>query len=361
MQPQWKQHQTLLYIDANLDPNKKKILGLDLDGTLIKTKSGRKFPKDAYDWQWFSENIPQFLLNHCGEYQCIIFTNQGGIKNKQDKMTTFITKMNLIFQTLGYVIPTYASTDHGPYRKPSPYLFGAAIGQSKPESFTYVGDAAGRPGNHADTDYKFAINVQGYYGIPSFFNTPETLFLNNPSQPVLSGFDPATYVNPHQTQLTKLPSQEMMVLVGRPASGKSRIAEIYGQEGYQIVSKDVSKTLEKTLSIAEAAIAQGKSVIVDNTNPSQNDRSRYIQLAKKYNLPVRAIYLDVPRELNDHLHVIRTILGQKEHIPEIAYRNYNSNFQMPSLAEGFNDVITIGFTYDPNINSEFTKLYNLRY
>lgn len=48
----------------------------------------------------------------------------------------------------------------------------------------FVGDAAGRAGDHSDTDRKFASNI----GLPFF--TPEEYFLNKPAIPFkLKGFD----------------------------------------------------------------------------------------------------------------------------------------------------------------------------
>lgn len=33
------------------------IAGFDMDGTLISTKSGAKFPKNADDWQWWDKSV----------------------------------------------------------------------------------------------------------------------------------------------------------------------------------------------------------------------------------------------------------------------------------------------------------------
>jgi D-glycero-D-manno-heptose 1,7-bisphosphate phosphatase len=58
----------------------KRGLFLDLDGTIIKTVSGDKFPKDLNDWK-FNDNILETikLFTSKGFRVCII-TNQGGIE-----------------------------------------------------------------------------------------------------------------------------------------------------------------------------------------------------------------------------------------------------------------------------------------
>ena len=49
---------TLLYRFTK--PN-KYIAAFDLDGTLIKTKSGNKFPKNATDYQYAFDNVQEKL------------------------------------------------------------------------------------------------------------------------------------------------------------------------------------------------------------------------------------------------------------------------------------------------------------
>ena len=50
----------------NIFEGRRRICGFDLDDTLIKTKSGRKFRKDSADWTWNGEVIEkiQYYYNH---------------------------------------------------------------------------------------------------------------------------------------------------------------------------------------------------------------------------------------------------------------------------------------------------------
>lgn len=45
----WSTHGSLFIGDCG-SKSSAKIASFDMDGTLINTKSGAKFPKDAYDW-----------------------------------------------------------------------------------------------------------------------------------------------------------------------------------------------------------------------------------------------------------------------------------------------------------------------
>ena len=141
-------------------------------------------------------------------------------------------------------------------------------------------------------------------------------------------------------------SQEMVLFVGRPASGKSTLRERYfAPHGYVAVNRDTLGTQEKCLKTAGAALKDGKSVVVDNTNPSQSSRKPYIDLAKKHKVPVRCIYVNISLDLSHHLNMYRQTRskGKQRRVPEVGYRVFEKNFQKPEMSEGFTEVKEIQF------------------
>jgi bifunctional polynucleotide phosphatase/kinase len=102
-------------------------------------------------------------------------------------------------------------------------------------------------------------------------------------------------------------TQEMVLFVGAPASGKSTLFKrFFKAHNYVQVNRDLLQTQEKCLKAAEQAIKEGKSVCVDNTNPSKRVRAEYIQLAKRHSLTsIRCIKLKTPLELCHHLNYVR--------------------------------------------------------
>jgi len=47
-----------------------------MDGTLIKVKSGKKFPKDKDDWIFYDEKVKEKLKEYYEmDYAIVIFTN----------------------------------------------------------------------------------------------------------------------------------------------------------------------------------------------------------------------------------------------------------------------------------------------
>ena len=72
----------------------------------------------------------------------------------------------------------------------------------------------------------------------------------------------------------------MVVLVGPPASGKSFFANTY-LSSYILVSQDELRTAANCKKKFLEAIAQKKSVVVDNTNRDPRARKEWIALAKE--------------------------------------------------------------------------------
>jgi len=55
----------------------EKVLGLDMDGTLIKVKSGSKYPTNSSDWKLWDDSKVIEKINEYNEkgYGIIIITN----------------------------------------------------------------------------------------------------------------------------------------------------------------------------------------------------------------------------------------------------------------------------------------------
>ena len=97
-----------------------KIAGFDLDGTLICTKSKRRFPKDKNDWQLISNKVAPVLnrLHNTG-YTILVFTNQKNLEKRLSK-ENFKEKCMNIQRLLGVPVIFYASLENNYMRKPFP-------------------------------------------------------------------------------------------------------------------------------------------------------------------------------------------------------------------------------------------------
>lgn len=313
-----------------------KIYAFDLDGTLIKTHSGNKFPKSSLDIVFNYSNIVQKLTElHNDNYTIIIFTNQLGLRKKRGlNETDWIKKTNWLINKLPFNVYIYASLEEDIYRKPSIgmwELFCKMQNYTLTEKDVYVGDAAGREEDFSSSDYKFAKNI----GIE--FKTPEQFFLNIPSpfnitHPI---FTPSS-IKPHTLNLN-FQNKTLIIMVGAPASGKSSLSNLIG---FPIINQDTLKTKSKCLKATKEILSKGGNAIIDNTNPSKTVRNEYISIAKHYGISVKCIHFYISREFTQHLNITRMRLTGKK-IPKIAYSMYYSKYEEPTKEEGFDDIITI--------------------
>ncbi|CAO3667039.1 unnamed protein product [Umbelopsis ramanniana] len=385
-------------VTREADATRTKIAAFDLDGTLISTASGRTFAKDEDDWKWFSLSVPKKLESlHKDGYAIAILSNQNGL-NSPSKVGAFKRKLanilsqvrgvqyDLLYQhktssmhcwarwhKLAYITPLdqlsisvrlIAAMKKDINRKPATGMwellqksFDGKIDLG--ESF-YIGDAAGRADgwkpkakkDHSCGDRKFADNI----GIR--FQTPEEYFFNEP--PIKfswGGFDPKKtgseggLFSPADTPLVPEDGhQEVILFVGYPASGKSTFAHKHlVPKGYVYINQDTLKTRDKCVAACRAALEEGKSAVIDNTNAEKFTREYYIKAAKASNAKIRCFWFTASRELAEHNNSYRAYNageGGRELLSRMVFQMFSSKFQEPTASEGYEEIKKINFILD---------------
>ena len=201
----------------------------------------------------------------------------------------------------------------------------------------YVGDAAGRNKDFSSSDRKFAMNCGAE------FQTPEQFFLNKPEEPFTFDFNPKYLpIVKKLIKVKKISSQEMVLLVGSPASGKSTFCSTYFPT-YLRINQDTLKTKAKCLRETEKALKEGKSIIIDNTNPSKSIRKEYLDLVRKYNTTARVFLFEYQPELVKHLNIVRERKTGNKRLPDVAFRMYRSRYERPEVTEGFQTIQSVPF------------------
>lgn len=347
MESHWRTEESVLY---RLMPSGCCCLAaFDMDSTLIKTKSGAKFAKSRDDWDWWDPSVPDKLRElHSQGMSILIFTNQSGIEKKRADPAAITGKIDDVIQELDIPVTVFIATAADVYRKPAIGMLkmycdmrGSPLNYEK--SF-YCGDAAGRPkrrGAPRDfscSDRKFAMNC----GL--MFFTPEEFFLGQPapeqwdwrSTPPEELFQ--RYTQP-QPAIEADMCQEMIVLVGSPASGKTTVARSLEDENTVWINQDTLKTKAKCIKACREALRAGQSVIIDRTNPKASDRAEFIALASE--IPLRCVWMATPREMSDHMNLYRERSKGVRRIPDVVLNTYYSRLEEPTTTEGFTEIIKL--------------------
>ncbi|RCK66960.1 Bifunctional polynucleotide phosphatase/kinase [Candida viswanathii] len=191
--------------EVSVTSDKVKVAAFDLDGTLIKTKSGGKFARGADDWKWWNDKVLDKLLELYEDgHVIVVFTNQGGVvavPKSTKSYISFTTKLDQVVEALRvkgirdvfvYGSPkrpsgkksrtlVNLSTEklHAAMRKPQPGMWESFLEDLKSREITqdvdyensfFIGDAAGRKNDFLDSDLQFAKNAN------LKFETPDDLF-----------------------------------------------------------------------------------------------------------------------------------------------------------------------------------------
>lgn len=307
---------------------KCNIAAFDLDYTLIKPKSGRKFPKDKNDWKFLFDNIIDYL-HSLKDYSIILFTNQSRFNDN------IIEKIDNIIEKINLDIHVFISSGKDYYRKPMTGMWEELMSINPNidlnNSF-YCGDAAGRKNDFSASDYYFANNI----GIK--FILPEVLFKSDNfdfeklkyNYKLTSKFD--KYITDIETKIpisNKKERNELVFMIGYPGSGKSYITK---KLNYIIINQDTLKTKSKCVSCCKEAMKKNKNIVIDNLNYSISSRKSYFDLAKKNNYYIRCIIIDNDIDFCMHMNYCRTQMshGEKKLIPNVVYYTMRKKYEEPT-------------------------------
>jgi bifunctional polynucleotide phosphatase/kinase len=369
----WHEQGGLMYCNFSSEPS-TKVLGFDMDSTLILTKSGKTFPINDDDWKILYPNIASTLQSFESEgYRIVIFTNQKGIKQgKQDKKG-MQRKIEKILSELGIKALAMVSCSDDHYRKPCTTMWDFFV-KNLNEGLTidfsvskYVGDAAGRPAtgkrkkDFNDTDLKFALNI----GIT--FETPEKFFLGEKDELPEPEINPRNIKNSgsvfkgeSDNSALDCSGIEVVIFVGSPGSGKSTFWKNH-LSAYTRVNNDTLKSRDRCLKVMRQSLQEGKSCVIDNTNPTAVVRAEYIKVAKEFKVPVRCFVFAIDKEMAFHLDTLRQVNTHRSHLSSrvgsMPIHKFFKDFERPAISEGFSEIHEIELVGGPFENESDERLF----
>jgi predicted kinase len=109
------------------------------------------------------------------------------------------------------------------------------------------------------------------------------------------------------------------------------------------ISLDQLHTRNKEQVFINACFSVQQRFVVDNTNPTKEERSKYIAAAKAHKYKVIGYYFKT--NIHDAIHRNSKRIG-KENIREVGIRATNNKLEPPAFSEGFDEVYFVDMDGD---------------
>ena len=129
---------------------------------------------------------------------------------------------------------------------------------------------------------------------------------------------------------------ELVILIGLQGSGKTTFYRTHLAATHEHVSKDVlrnnKKPSRRQAQLIDDALRAGRSVVVDNTNPTVADRAPLIALGRAHGAGISGYYF--APSVRGSLERNREREGRAR-VPDVAIYATRKKLAPPSYAEGF--------------------------
>lgn len=159
---------------------------------------------------------------------------------------------------------------------------------------------------------------------------------------------------------------EVVLVMGIPGAGKSRLAQHYVDRGYLRLNRDeTGGSLREIASVLDAKLAAGvPKVVLDNTYLTRASRSYVIEAARRHQVSTRCVWLETPLA-DAQVNMVARLLDRFGSLPSpeelrlVARREpglHTPTSQMralrelepPSTGEGFTEIDRIAFSRSAN-------------
>lgn len=338
----------------------KAVAAFDFDGTLVPFR-GRGPSREL------TQRVLCNLATHGDGFRVVILSNRGaGLAPAEDPLRQYVAELDA--RMGGPRIDAYAAVGEQ-LRKPHAGLWRLVEQRFRPSrSSFFCGDAAGRPGDFAATDYGFALAAGVSFVTPEVvfgwganngskagaappalpWPTPEALgcfWPTAPPKPGVSGSLPAAPQGPTADQIieeiltqTEKSCPLAVILVGSPASGKTTFARQLAAAGelrsakrgtnhrFVICNQDTERAdCKRSFSDALSSL---RHAVADNTHATAAARTEYLARARKERALTVVVHLTTPKKTCLALNAAR-----EQRVPDVAINAYWKRLEPPQQSE----------------------------
>jgi len=131
---------------------------------------------------------------------------------------------------------------------------------------------------------------------------------------------------------------ELIIFAGLQGSGKSSFYINRFVDTHLRINLDMLRTRRRENAILDASLKSGQRVVIDNTNPTTEDRAVYLQAAKGHHFETVAYYFDVPYETCKERNDLRS---GKKRVPEAGLKSTAKKLVEPTQVEGFGAIYRV--------------------
>ncbi|MCP4520447.1 MAG: ATP-binding protein [Cytophagales bacterium] len=143
---------------------------------------------------------------------------------------------------------------------------------------------------------------------------------------------------------------ELIIFTGIQGSGKSTFYKKEFFNSHIRISMDLLNTRNKENKLLDFCFQTQSKIVIDNTNPTKEERAKYIELGKKFKYKIISYFFDSEYEESLMRNNLRT---GKERIPEIGLKSFLKRLDQPSFEEGFDKLYNIEIK-----EGKFTKTHS---
>lgn len=127
-------------------------------------------------------------------------------------------------------------------------------------------------------------------------------------------------------------AKTIFILIGIQASGKTTFCQKYFND-LDIISLDIIKTRKKEDKAINEIINSGKNFVIDNTNPTIEERKKYIDIAHQNGYKTVGIYFRSSVE-----ECLKRNSERKNNVPLKGILATAKKLEQPSYAENFDEL-----------------------
>jgi len=136
---------------------------------------------------------------------------------------------------------------------------------------------------------------------------------------------------------------EAVIFIGLQATGKSTFYAQRFMRSHVRINLDMLHTRRKEAILLDACLNMPHSFVVDNTNPTREERAGYIRRSRKKGFRIVGYYFSsvVSQALDRN-----AMRPENERVPDAGIRSVHSRLQLPDYSEGFDGLFHVSIASD---------------